>query len=52
MKIKLDWISALLIIALMATLIAFYAGIFPYPYGFIVITLLLVFRMTAGQEKE
>ena len=52
MRIKFDRISALLVIALMATLIAFFAGIFPYPFGFIVITLLLVFRTIAGQEKE
>ncbi len=52
MKMKFDWISALLIGALIATLIAFFAGVFPYPYGWIVITALLVFRLTAVQQRQ
>ena len=52
MKIKLDWITAVLIVALMATLIAFFAGVFPYPYGWIVFTALLVYRLTAMPKKE
>jgi len=52
MKVKLDWISVLLIFVLMATLIAFFAGVFPYPYGWIVLTVLLVFRLTANQQQE
>ncbi len=52
MKIKFDWISALLIGALIATLIAFFAGVFPYPYGWIVITALLVFRLSAVQQRK
>ena len=31
---------------------AFFIGVFPYPYGWIVITLLLVFRLTAKQKQE
>ena len=52
MKVKFDWISVLLILVLLATLIAFFAGVFPYPYGWIVLTILLVFRLTANQKKE
>jgi len=52
MKVKFDWISVLLIFVLIATLIAFFAGVFPYPYGWIVLTVLLVFRLTANQQKE
>jgi len=52
MKVKFDWISVLLIFVLLATLIAFFTGVFPYPYGWIVITILLVFRLTANQKKE
>jgi len=52
MKVKFDWISVLLIFVLIATLIAFFAGVFPYPYGWIILTMLLVFRLTANQEKE
>ena len=51
MKIKLDWISALLIILLVATLVAFFTGAFPYPYGWIVITALLVLRLAARQSS-
>lgn len=52
MKIKFDWISALLLVALLASLIAFFTDLFPYPYGWIVITMLLVFRLTANQKQE
>jgi len=52
MKVKFDWISVLLLFVLIATLIAFFAGLFPYPYGWIVLTILLVFRLTANQKKE
>lgn len=52
MKTKLDWISALLIILLIATMIAFFTGIFPYPYGWIVIMALLLFRLAARERHE
>ena len=52
MTIKFDWIAALLVTILLATLVAFFSGVFPYPYGWIVISILLVFRLTAGQQKE
>ena len=52
MKIKFDWISALLVLFLVATLSAFFAGVFPYPYGWIVISILLVFRLTAERKQE
>jgi hypothetical protein len=52
MKIKFDRISVFLIIVLIATLIAFFTGMFPYPYGWIVITVLLVIRLIASQAKE
>ena len=51
-KIKLDWIAAGLIILLAATLMAFFTGLFPYPYGWIVITALLVFRLTAVHNRK
>jgi len=51
-KIKPDWISGLLIILLIATLWAFFSGAFPYPYGWIVLMVLLVMRLTARQKKE
>jgi len=52
MKIEFDGISVLLVVVLMATLIAFFTGVFPYPYGWIVISVLLVFRLTAIHKRE
>jgi dihydroxy-acid dehydratase len=52
LTIKFDWITALLVILLIATLLAFFAGVFPYPVGWIVLTALLVFRLTANRGKE
>ena len=52
MEIKFDWITALLISVLMATLIAFFTGLFPYPYGWLVFSALLLFRLTTVQKKE
>jgi hypothetical protein len=51
-KIKPDWISGLLIVLLIATLWAFFSGAFPYPYGWIVLTALLVMRLTATKKRE
>lgn len=52
MKIEFDWITALLVLLLAATLFAFFVGVFPYPVGWIVLTALLVFRLTARKGKE
>ncbi len=49
---KPDWIAAIIVVLLMATLAAFFTGIFPYPYGWIVLIALLVFRLTAIQQKD
>jgi hypothetical protein len=51
-KIKPDWISGLLIVLLTATVWAFFSGAFPYPYGWIVLLVLLVMRLTARQKQE
>jgi hypothetical protein len=50
--IKVDWISIALVILLLATLGAFFSGVFPYPYGWIVLMVLLVMRLTAKQKEE
>ena len=52
MKPEFDWIAALLIIVLIGTLIAFFTGVFPYPYGWIILSALLVFRLTTVRNKE
>lgn len=51
-KIKFDWISAVLMLLLIATLIAFFTGVFPYPYGWIILAALLAFRVTGVQKQE
>ena len=49
---KFDWIAVLLALMLITTLIAFFTGAFPYPYGWIVFTALLVFRLSAVRGQE
>ena len=50
-NIKIDWLSTLLVTLLIATLLAFFIGYFPYPYGWIIITLALIARLTVKVEK-
>jgi len=52
LEIKFDWITALLIVLLIATLIAFFTGVLPYPVGWIVLAALLVFRLTARSSGD
>jgi len=42
----------ILIVLLIATLVAFFTGIVPYSYGWIVLAALLVFRLTAVRKRE
>jgi hypothetical protein len=49
--IKIDWLSTLLVTLLIATSLAFFIGYFPYPYGCIVIALVLIARLTANSGK-
>lgn len=51
-NIKIDWFSALLVTLLIATLLAFFIGYFPYPYGWIIITFVLIARLTANSRKN
>ena len=51
-KTKFDRVVALLILALFATLFAFFTGFFPYPYGWIVVSLLLIYRLTAYRKPR
>lgn len=48
---KRDWITMLLSVLLVATLLAYFMGAFPYPYGWIVLSVMLVFRLTARDKK-
>ena len=52
MNDKFDWITAVLVFVLMATLLAFFTGLFPYPYGWLVFTALLVYRLFTLPKKE
>jgi hypothetical protein len=49
---KIDWLAALLVTLLTLTLLAFFSGYFPYPFGWIVIALLLVARISAMSGKD
>ena len=49
--IKFDWITLLLSVLLIATLLAFFTGVFPYPVGWIVLSALLIFRLTASSGR-
>lgn len=51
-KIKFDWVTMLLITLLIATLFAFFTGLFSYPYGWIIFTIMLIFRLTTNGKKE
>ncbi len=51
-KSNLDWITALIVTLLIATLLAFFSGIFPYPYGWLVLAALLLFRLLGKQKPE
>lgn len=41
----MDWISVVLGSLLIATLIAYFAGVFPYPFGWLILLALLMARL-------
>ena len=51
-KFKPDWIAAIIVALLVTTLAAYFSGWFPYPYGWIVLGTLLLFRLSAIRQKE
>jgi hypothetical protein len=51
-NIKIDWLSTVLVTLLIATLLAFFIGYLPYPYGWIIITIVLIARLTANSRKN
>lgn len=51
-SIEKDWITLVLVLLLIASLLAFFTGVFPYPYGWIVLIVLLAMRWSAKQKKE
>ncbi len=51
-KFELDWITAVIVTLLIATLLAFFSGVFPYPYGWLVLVALLVFRLLGKQKPD
>ena len=51
MSTNCDWIAALLAILLLATLIAFFTDVFPYPFGWIILVGVLVYRLTGRKKK-
>ena len=51
-EIEQDWISIVLVLLLIATLLAFFTGVFPYPYGWIALIVVLAMRWSAKRNKE
>ena len=51
MNLKFDAITLLLVVMLLVTLGGFVSGAFPYPFGWLVIAGLLVWRVM-GLEKK
>ena len=51
-QVKTDWITVALSALLIATLLAYFTGAFPYPYGWIVLSVMLLFRLTAKGKKD
>ena len=47
-----DWITTLLGTLLLATLIGFFTGVFPYPYGALIITGLLLLRLRSKSRPD
>lgn len=52
METKFDWITALSVVGLLATILAFFTGAVPYPYGWMVFSVLLVYRLSTGLRQE
>lgn len=47
----MDWVSALLIGLLASTLLAYFYGLFHYPYGVLILLALLVSRVLLIKSK-
>ena len=48
----MDWISALIVALLTATLLAYFYGAFDYPHGVLILLAALVSRMLFSQNKK
>jgi dihydroxy-acid dehydratase len=48
---KMDWILLLIGVLLIVTLAAFFAGIIPYPYGWMVLLVLLILRALQNRTR-
>lgn len=48
----MDWISVLLLGLLASTLMAYFYGVFHYPYGVLILLALLVSRILLLKNKE
>lgn len=38
----MDWLTVILLVLLIATLIAYFSGIFPYPFGWLILVAILI----------
>ena len=51
-KIKLDIPLVILGILLLATLVAFFSGVLPYPYGFIILSAAMALRALQLRNRD
>ena len=51
-KFQLDWVLIVIVVLLIATLSAFLAGWFVYPFGLFILLLLFVARLLHLQTKK
>ena len=47
----MDWVALLLATFLLGTLIAFFSGVFPYPFGWIIFLVLLITRFVSARKN-
>ncbi len=47
----MDWITAILIALLLATLIAYFSGVFPYPFGWLILMAVLIGRFAICRKS-
>ena len=52
MKNRFDGVSVVLAVLLLATLLAFFTGVFPYPFGWLIIAGLLAWRLVGRESPK
>jgi len=48
----MGWVTAVLIVLLIVTLIAYFSGAFPYPFGWLILVTILIGRFANCYRSE